>query len=41
VLRLAQITGLAEAFKDREFSMAWEAEIAAAEDDDLREVDES
>lgn len=25
VLRLAQITGLAEAFKDREFSEAWEA----------------
>jgi ParB-like chromosome segregation protein Spo0J len=41
VLRLAQITGLAEAFKDREFSLAWEAEIASAEDDDLREVDES
>lgn len=39
VLRLAQITGLAEAFKDRDFSMAWEAEIAQAEDDDLREVE--
>ena len=26
VLRLKQITGLAEAFKDREFSKAWEAE---------------
>lgn len=26
VLRLAQITGLAEMFKDKEFSMAWEAE---------------
>ncbi len=26
VLRLAQITGLAEAFKDRDFSQAWEAE---------------
>jgi ParB-like chromosome segregation protein Spo0J len=25
VLRLAQITGLAEAFKDRDFSQAWEA----------------
>jgi ParB-like chromosome segregation protein Spo0J len=37
VLRLAQITGLAEAFKDRAFSLAWEAEVAAAEDDDLRE----
>jgi ParB-like chromosome segregation protein Spo0J len=32
VLRLAQITGLAEAFKDREFSEAWEADI---EPDDL------
>lgn len=39
VLRLAQITGLAEAFKDRDFSMAWEAEIARSEDDDLREVE--
>jgi ParB-like chromosome segregation protein Spo0J len=38
VLRLAQITGLAEAFKDREFSLAWEADIAVGEDDDLREV---
>ena len=26
ILRLAQITGLAEAFKDEEFSEAWEAE---------------
>jgi hypothetical protein len=25
VLRLAQISGLAEAFKDRDFSEAWEA----------------
>jgi ParB-like chromosome segregation protein Spo0J len=39
VLRLAQITGLAEAFKDREFSLAWEADIAHGEDDDLREVE--
>ena len=38
VLRLAQISGLAEAFKDRAFSLAWEAEIAFTEDDDLREV---
>lgn len=29
VLRLAQITGLVEAFKDREFSQAWEAELVA------------
>ena len=28
VLRLAQISGLAEAFADREFSQAWEAEAA-------------
>lgn len=38
VLRLAQITGLAEAFKDRAFSLAWEAEIAGVEDDDLQEM---
>lgn len=29
VLRLAQITGLAEAFKDHEFSEAWEAKLDA------------
>jgi ParB-like chromosome segregation protein Spo0J len=29
VLRLAQITGLAEAFKDREFSLAWEVDQQA------------
>lgn len=28
VLRLTQITGLAEAFKDREFSEAWEADLS-------------
>jgi len=39
VLRLAQITGLAEAFKDRAFSLAWEADVAVAEDDDLCEMD--
>jgi hypothetical protein len=27
VLRLAQITGLREAFKDRSFSMAWETDM--------------
>lgn len=32
VLRLAQISGLAEAFKDREFSSAWEAQF---EEDEL------
>jgi hypothetical protein len=36
VLRLAQITGLAEAFADREFSQSWEAEIDG--DDDLSEI---
>ncbi len=34
VLRLAQITGLAEAFKDRAFTEAWEP-AAINEDDDL------
>lgn len=33
VLRLTQITGLAQAFEDREFSEAWEAELTAGEDD--------
>lgn len=31
VLRLAQITGLAEAFKDRDFSKSWEAELSTEE----------
>ncbi len=31
VLRLAQITGLADAFGDREFSEAWEAEVVREE----------
>jgi ParB-like chromosome segregation protein Spo0J len=35
VLRLAQITGLAEAFADRGFSEAWEADL----DEDVLEVD--
>lgn len=35
VLRLTQITGLAEAFGDRDFSEAWEAEILGDQDDDL------
>jgi ParB-like chromosome segregation protein Spo0J len=30
VLRLAQITGLAEAFRDRNFSEAWEADMGSA-----------
>jgi ParB-like chromosome segregation protein Spo0J len=33
VLRLAQITGLAEAFKDRDFSEAWEAELDDTSDE--------
>jgi ParB-like chromosome segregation protein Spo0J len=40
VLRLAQISGIADAFKDRAFSLAWEAEIAMAENDDLQEIGE-
>lgn len=39
VLRLAQITGLAEAFADREFSEAWEAEFDV-EDTALDEIGE-
>lgn len=35
VLRLAQITGLAEAFADRDFSKAWEAVISDQDTDDL------
>ena len=33
VLRLSQITGLAEALRDREFSEAWEAVLDVGEDD--------
>ena len=36
VLRLAQISGLAEAFKDRDFSAAWEV---SSDDDDLSTVE--
>lgn len=41
VLRLAQITGLSEMFADREFSIAWEADMETTinEDDDLIDVD--
>ena len=35
VLRLTQITGLANIFKDRDFSEAWEAEF---ENDEQRET---
>lgn len=40
VLRLAQISGLAEAFKDRDFSRSWEAEIDDLDDETLSEIDE-
>jgi ParB-like chromosome segregation protein Spo0J len=40
VLRLAQITGLAEAFKDRDFSQAWEA-VLDIDDLDAEESFES
>lgn len=33
VLRLTQITGLAQAFADRDFSEAWQAELAASPDE--------
>ena len=39
VLRLAQITGLAEAFADRDFSKAWEAVISDDDTDDLDDVE--
>lgn len=37
VLRLAQITGLAEMFADREFSEAWEAELSNSVDDPMED----
>lgn len=37
VLRLAQITGLAEAFADRDFSKSWEARLSVDEDTDAAE----
>lgn len=38
VLRLCQITGLAEMFKDREFSQAWEADVnEISQTDDLKD----
>jgi len=39
VLRLAQITGLAEMFKDKEFSQAWEVN-SINEDDNLKDESE-
>ena len=41
VLRLAQITGLAEMFDDADFSEAWEAELTINEDDNLIEENET
>lgn len=41
VLRLAQITGLAEMFSDREFSVAWEAEVIREDEDSLEIEDEA
>jgi ParB-like chromosome segregation protein Spo0J len=39
VLRLSQISGLAEMFKDRAFSEAWEAENAETVADQINELD--
>jgi len=39
VLRLAQITGLAEIFADREFSQAWEADLLTDHDIDTESLD--
>ena len=39
VLRLAQITGLAEAFRDEQFSEAWEAIINVADEADADELE--
>lgn len=41
VLRLTQITGLAEAFKDRDFSEAWEAVLDIDDEDTLDVVDDA
>jgi ParB-like chromosome segregation protein Spo0J len=38
VLRLAQITGIAEAFKDRDFSEAWEAIVSADDEEALADA---
>jgi len=40
VLRLAQITGLAEALKDRAFSEAWEADDAIEDEEAVEVIDE-
>lgn len=41
VLRLAQITGLAEAFKDHSFSRAWEAVLTTDDLDDLETIEDA
>lgn len=41
VLRLAQITGLAEAFADRDFSDAWEAVLDIDDDESPEQLDAS
>jgi len=38
VLRLCQITGLAEMFKDKEFTRAWEADTKIIEEEDTLDV---
>lgn len=40
VLRLTQITGLAEMFKDKEFSEAWEADYGIIDEDDNLNINE-
>lgn len=40
ILRLAQITGLAEMFADRQFSEAWEAQDAVIDDGDRLDIAE-
>jgi AraC-like DNA-binding protein len=39
VLRLTQVTGLAIAFKDRDFSEAWEAVLSGEDEDNLDVID--
>lgn len=41
VLRLTQITGLAEMFKDKEFSQAWEVDMINDNDMDIESFEDS
>jgi len=41
VLRLAQISGLTELFKDSEFSMAWETEESNFTQEDVMRVNDN